>query len=258
MQRRAYRKRRTMTKAHHLDRREFIKATMTAGVVLAAGGLGRAAQPSGAKANDEAIPIRFPSLPYSLDALAPSISARTLDLHYNQHHKAYYDTMIGFIRKHAAYQGKTIEALLTGVKDGSILLDKTMIVSWLLFYNHTHYWPSMKAGGGGIPKKKNGFSAAVEAQPGGFNALRAKIAEYSEVPGIGWIWVVKESGAVTVVRTEYTDSIDLTKQSPLLSLDIWEHAYYLDYQNNRKAYVKNWLDHLVNWDHASQMFDATN
>jgi Fe-Mn family superoxide dismutase len=247
-----------MKEANRPDRREFIKEIVTAGAVLATGGLGQSAQPSSMLVNNEAPPIQFPSLPFSLNALAPYISTRTLDLHYNQHYKSYYDAMTGFIRKHPEFQRKPIEALLSGVEDGSIFLDKTMISSWLLFYNHTHYWPSMKAGGGGIPKKKDGFAAAVEAQPGGFDALRGKIAEYSEIPGIGWIWVVKQSGTVAVVRTEYTDSIDLRKQSPLLALDIWEHAYYLDYQDNRKAYVKNWLDHLVNWDHASQMFDATN
>ena len=247
-----------MTEAKHFKRREFIKAVVAGGAVLAAGGLGRAAQPSNKKAADDAATIQFPSLPYSIDALAPYISKRTVDLHYNQHHKSYYDVMTNFIRKHAEYRGKTIENLLTDIENGSILLDKTMVSSWLLFYNHNQYWPSMKAGGGGIPKEKGAFSAAVEALPGGFEALRGKITEYSGMPGIGWIWVVKEAGAVKVVRTEYNDSINLTKQSPLLALDIWEHAYYLDYQNNRKAYVNNWLDHLVNWDHASQMFDAAN
>jgi superoxide dismutase, Fe-Mn family len=247
-----------MTESTDFDRREFIKAMAATGLVLAAGGAGRAAQPSNITAAEGAMAIRFPSLPYALNALAPYISSRTLDLHYNRHHKSYYGVMSDFISKHSEYRGKTIEELLTGVLNGSFLLDISMISSWVLFYNHNQYWPSMKAGGGGVPKKKNAFSAAVEAQPGGFEALRGKIIEYSELPGIGWIWVVREADTIKVARTEYTDLIDLTKQSPLLALDIWEHAYYLDYQNNRMAYVKNWLDHLVNWDHASQMFDAAN
>ena len=184
--------------------------------------------------------IELPPLPYAKDALEPYISAQTLDFHYDKHHHAYVEKLNQAIHG-TENDDKDLEALITTTEGG---IYNNAAQTW----NHTFYWNSLKSGGGGEP---TGVLAELLKQEfGSVQKFRTQLAEAANGGfGSGWAWLVADSqGRLKVINTANADNPLGMKLTPLVTIDVWEHAYYLDYQNRRDTYVEAILDHLLNWD----------
>jgi len=190
----------------------------------------------------------LPVLPYAEAALDPVISARTMGFHYGKHHKGYVDNLNKLVEG-TAYAGQTLE---TVIGETAGLADKTAIFNNASqAWNHTFFWKSLSPRGGGEPP--DALKTKIEASFGSLDACKKELAAAATTQfGSGWAWLVQDGDKLKVVKTGNADS-PLTKgQKPLLTIDVWEHAYYLDYQNRRADYVAAVLDKLINWSFAAE------
>ena len=196
--------------------------------------------------------IEFPDLPYAADALEPHISARTFEFHHGKHHKAYVDKLNAAIAG-TNYESQSLEEIISASHKAS---DNGVFNNAAQAWNHTFLWHSMAPNGGGEP---NGpLADAIKDKFGDFDAFKAafKSAAMGQF-GSGWAWLVKTGEGVDIVTTGNADTPLVRGATPLLTLDVWEHAYYLDYQNKRDAYVDVFLNELANWEFAAQNFAAS-
>lgn len=182
-------------------------------------------------------------LPYAKDALAPVISAQTVEFHFEKHHKGYMTKL------KAALEGKpeATQSLEEVVKSsqGGVFNNAAQV------YNHTFFWDGMKPGGGGAPPA--GDVADLIAQLGGWEKFRADFVECGMTRfGSGWAWLVLESGKAKLVSTPNAECPLTTSAKPLLTCDVWEHAYYLDYQNKRNEFLEVFCDKLINWEFVAK------
>jgi Fe-Mn family superoxide dismutase len=189
----------------------------------------------------------LPPLPYPENALAPVISPNTLSFHYGKHHKAYVDNLNKLVAG-TEYEGATLEKIITetaGKADKSGIFNNGAQV-----WNHTFYWNSLKPKGGGKPTGRIG--QMIDSDLGGFEQFKKDFAQAGVTQfGSGWAWLALEGGKLKIVKTGNADN-PLTKgQTPVLTLDVWEHAYYLDYQNRRPDHLNACIDQLLNWDFAN-------
>ncbi len=186
----------------------------------------------------------LPELPYAKDSLAPHISAETLDFHHGKHHNAYLTKLNELVAADASLASKSLEDL---VRTASGALFNQAAQVW----NHTFYWHSMKPGGGGEPSGAL-YAEGIQRTFGSFSTFREKFSAAAVGQfGSGWAWLVKNgSGALEIVQTSNAGCPLTEGKSPLLTCDVWEHAYYIDYRNARPKYVEAWWN-LVNWDHAA-------
>jgi len=185
----------------------------------------------------------LPELPYSKDALAPHISAETLDFHYGKHHQAYVNNLNTFAKDDASLNGKSYEDLVR-TASGKVFNNAAQV------WNHTFYWQSMKPQGGGEPT--GAIKAAIDKSFGGFSAFKEKFsASATGHFGSGWAWLVKTESGLEIVDTHDAGCPLTQNKKPILTCDVWEHAYYIDYRNARAKYVEAWWN-LVNWDHANK------
>ncbi|OGV81133.1 MAG: superoxide dismutase [Lentisphaerae bacterium RIFOXYB12_FULL_65_16] len=190
----------------------------------------------------------LPALPYAQDALAPDISAKTMSLHYGKHHQAYIDNLNKLVAGTPWATGQPLEKVVVesaGQADKSAVFNNAA-QAW----NHAFYWKCMKPGGGGLPSGR--LMDLMGKSFGSFDEfkkafLTAGVAQF----GSGWVWLVQEGDTVKIVKTSNADTPLAHGQTALLTCDVWEHAYYLDYQNRRKDFVQAFLDHLANWDFAA-------
>ena len=195
----------------------------------------------------------LPPLPYPENALAPVISANTLSFHYGKHHKAYLDNLNKLIAG-TGYEAATLEKIIT---DTAGKADKTPIFNNAAqTWNHTFYWNGLKPNGGGKPAGR--IAQMIESDLGGYEQFKKDFAQAGVTQfGSGWAWLVAEGGKLKLVKTGNADN-PLTKgQVPLLTLDVWEHAYYLDYQNRRPDHLSAAIDQLLNWDFANENLART-
>jgi len=195
----------------------------------------------------------LPPLPYPENALAPVISANTLSFHYGKHHKAYLDNLNKLIAG-TEYEAATLEKIIT---DTAGKADKTPIFNNAAqTWNHTFYWNGLKPNGGGKPTGR--IAQMIESDLGGYEQFKKDFAQAGVTQfGSGWAWLVAEGGKLKLVKTGNADN-PLTKgQVPLLTLDVWEHAYYLDYQNRRPDHLSAAIDQLLNWDFANENLART-
>ena len=195
----------------------------------------------------------LPPLPYPENALAPVISANTLSFHYGKHHKAYLDNLNKLIAG-TEYESATLEKIIT---DTAGKADKTPIFNNAAqTWNHTFYWNGLKPNGGGKPTGR--IAQMIESDLGGYEQFKKDFAQAGVTQfGSGWAWLVAEGGKLKLVKTGNADN-PLTKgQVPLLTLDVWEHAYYLDYQNRRPDHLSAAIDQLLNWDFANENLART-
>ena len=204
-------------------------------------------EPHAEKLAAESPTFTLPVLPYAPDALEPSISARTMEFHYGKHHQTYVDNLNKLVVGTSWAAGKPLEQVVmdtTGKADKAAVFNNAA-QAW----NHTFFWKSMKRGGGGLPngqlldRIQKSFSHVEEFKKA---FLDAALAQF----GSGWVWLVQEGDALKVVKTSNADTPMAHQQTAILTCDVWEHAYYLDYQNRRKDYVQDFLDHLANWEFA--------
>lgn len=223
------------------SRRNFLTTT-----ALGAAALGVAfitGRPSLATAADTG-PFTLPPLPWQADALAPHISARTIDFHYSRHHAGYV---------------KKLNRAVAGTDLAALPLDRVIKASFgrpgiynnaAQVWNHTFYWNSMKPGGGGEPSGE--LAKRLAADFGSVNRFKDAFHKAAATRfGSGWAWLVEEDGKLKVTATMNADTPMSHNQKALLTIDVWEHAYYLDWQNRRKDYIKAFLSHLINWDFAA-------
>ena len=195
--------------------------------------------------------FELPSLPFMDDALAPTISARTLSFHHGKHHKAYVEKANKLV-KGTALEGKTPEEIIRATaKDPE---KKELFNNAAQAWNHTFYWQCLSPK---ATKPDATLSAAIDSAFGGLDALKDKLRDAGMKQfGSGWAWLVSENGKLAVIKTGNADTPIAHGQTPLLTLDVWEHAYYLDYQNEREKHLKAVLDKLANWEFASKNFAA--
>ncbi|MEX1071725.1 MAG: superoxide dismutase [Anaerolineales bacterium] len=195
----------------------------------------------------------LPKLPYDFNALEPHIDAKTMEIHHDKHHQAYVNNLNGAIEKHPELASKSIEDLLKDLN--SIPEDIRMVVrnNGGGHYNHSMFWELMSAKGGGEPSGK--LADEIKKAFGDFAAFTEKFSTTAVGRfGSGWGWLVKgKDGALSVVSTPNQDNPISDGHTPLLGVDVWEHAYYLNYQNRRPDYVKAWWN-VVNWDEVAKRF----
>ncbi len=190
--------------------------------------------------------IELPALPYARDALAPHISEETIDYHYGKHHNAYVTNLNGMIAgtEHAE---KSLEDIVKSASGG-------MFNNAAQIWNHTFYWHSLSPTGGGKPSGE--LAAAIDEAFGSFEEFQSKFtASAGGNFGSGWTWLVKNSaGKLEILNTSNADT-PITDESitPLLTVDVWEHAYYVDYRNARPEYLKNFWE-LANWEFAASNY----
>ncbi len=197
-----------------------------------------------------------PDLPYAYDALEPTIDARTMEIHHGKHHQAYVDNLTKALEGHPELQDRPLDELLRGVDGLPEAIRTAVRNNGGGHSNHSLFWPSMSASGGGAPSGDLG--AAIEAGFGSFDDFKAKLSGAALTRfGSGWGWLVAESsGALEVYSTPNQDSPYMLGHTPLLGVDVWEHAYYLKYQNRRAEYLENWWN-VVSWDEVADRYAAT-
>ncbi len=192
--------------------------------------------------------ITLPKLPYEQDGLEPHISAETLSFHYGKHHNAYV-TNLNKLIENTEHQDKTLEELIVlSANDAS---KAGMFNNAAQVWNHTFYWHSMKPNGGGAPTGK--IASLIDESFGSFDAFKDEFAKAGATQfGSGWAWLVQtRDGKLKVTKTANAETPLTDDVTPILTMDVWEHAYYLDYQNARPKYIETFLGHLVNWDFAN-------
>jgi len=187
--------------------------------------------------------IELPPLPYADNALDPHISERTISFHYGKHHAAYVNNLNGLIEG-TDNADKSLEDIVKSAPAGGLFNNAAQV------WNHTFYWQSMKPAGGGQPS--GALLEKINADFGSFDAFveAFKTAGATQF-GSGWAWLVLDNGTLKVTKTPNADLPLAHGQKALLTMDVWEHAYYLDYQNRRPDYISTFLDKLVNWDFAA-------
>jgi Fe-Mn family superoxide dismutase len=237
------------------NRRDFIKSMGAAGGSLAAMHL--MSIPVGAQEDIEAlIKKNFPllKLPYPKDALEPFISSKTVTQHYHKHHKAYHNQLTAYVRVNREYSGMSLENLIERTK-GGILLEEALNNFSTLLWNHNFYWQSMKPKGGILLEKRNKLTKKIIDTFDSVDKFKEKFIARTMEIGIGWVWLIKIRDQIKIIRTSYSESPVPTPYPPLFGIDIWEHAYYMDYRADREKYVANFLDNLVNWDFAEANYN---
>jgi superoxide dismutase, Fe-Mn family len=192
-------------------------------------------------------PLTLPALPYADNALAPIISANTLGFHYGKHHQAYVDNLTKLVTGTVFADLPLVKIITTaeGVADKMAIFNNAA-QTW----NHTFFWNSLKPNGGGEPPAK--LKEKIEASFGSVDACKKELSTAAMAQfGSGWAWLVLDGDTLKVIKTGNAATPITTSSKPLLTIDVWEHAYYLDYQNRRADYVNAVLDKLINWDFAA-------
>ncbi len=195
--------------------------------------------------------FEIPSLPFPKDALEPRISARTIDFHYEKHHKGYLNKLRKAIEG-TAMARQSLDEIVRTVDDQFIFNQAAQV------WNHNFYWKSLAPTGMSPPAGKLG--QAIERDFGGFDKLKRELAEIANGQfGSGWAWLVTDrDGKLRVTSTSDADNPVPTELKPLLTIDVWEHAYYLDYQHERAKYVEAVIDGLISWKFAENNYAGPN
>jgi Fe-Mn family superoxide dismutase len=193
------------------------------------------------------VAFELPPLPYPEDALEPVVSGRTLSFHYGKHHKAYVDNLNKLTEGSGLAEKPLAEVIKAVAGDPSKV---GVFNNAAQVWNHTFLWNSMRPGGGGAPS--GDLADRINAVWGSYEkfAEEFKAAAVGRF-GSGWAWLVSEAGSLKIVTTPNAETPLTTAATPLFTTDVWEHAYYLDFQNRRPDYVQAFLDSLVNWDFAA-------
>jgi Fe-Mn family superoxide dismutase len=199
-------------------------------------------------------PFKLPDLPYAFDALEPHIDAKTMEVHHDKHHAAYTNKLNEALEKHAALQSKSIEELLRDIDGVSEDIRTAVRNNGGGYANHAMFWEIMGPGGGGEPS--GALADAIRSTFGSFDDFRQKLSGAGANQfGSGWGWLVVGGNGLEVYSTPNQDSPLMKGHRPVLGVDVWEHAYYLKYQNRRPDYLAAWWNTL-NWDEIGRRYDA--
>ncbi len=190
---------------------------------------------------------QLPALPFTLDALAPHMSRETLEYHHGKHHQAYVTNLNNLI-KGTEFEPLSLEEIIRKAPAGGVFNNAAQV------WNHTFFWHCLSPQGGGEPG--GALLAAINAKWGGFSAFKEAFQKSAVGNfGSGWTWLVKKpDGSLDIVNTSNGATPLTTADKPLLTVDVWEHAYYIDFRNRRPDFVSTYLNHLVNWSFAQSNF----
>jgi len=193
---------------------------------------------------------KLPELPYAKDALAPVISAETIDYHYGKHHQAYVNNLNNLIPG-TKFESLSLEDTIK--QSHGAMAEKPVFNNSAQVWNHTFYWHSLAPGAGGEPT--GAIKAAIDKSFGAFADFKEKFSKAAAAQfGSGWAWLVKTTdGGLTIETTSNADTPFATGKTCVLTIDVWEHAYYVDYRNARPKYIEEYWK-LVNWDFANKNF----
>lgn len=195
--------------------------------------------------------ISLPELPYGKEALAPHISANTLDFHYGKHHKTYVDNLNKLIAGTDLAEKPLEEIIKIAAKDSA---KAGIFNNAAQVWNHTFYWRCLKKSGGGIPT--GAIAAKINATWGSYDKFAEELKNAGVTQfGSGWTWLVLEGNQLKITKTANADTPLAHGQKPLLTIDVWEHAYYLDYQNRRPDYLLAVIQNLINWNFVNGNLD---
>jgi superoxide dismutase, Fe-Mn family len=207
-------------------------------------GAALASLPLGMRSAHAAAPFKQPPLPYGEDALAPTISARTVNLHYSKHHASYFKALNDLVPG-TRYAEMTLEEVVKASRDSEA--DKKIFNNAGQAWNHIFYWESFKPGGAKAPA--GALKQALDRDFGSVDEMKTKmVTAAGGVFGSGWVWLSEEGSKLVLSGTPGGDSPFAAGKKTLLGIDVWEHAYYIDYENRRPEHVKAVLDNIVNWD----------
>jgi len=192
--------------------------------------------------------FELPTLPYAKDALAPAMSAETLEYHHGKHHNKYVNTLNDLI-KGTEYEGQSLEEIIKATAGKA---DKKGIFNNAAqHFNHSFFWTCMTPGGGGKPT--GDLARKIDESFGDYDSFRKKFAaEAGTHFGSGWAWLVADGNALKVISTHDAEDPIHMGLKPIITCDVWEHAYYIDYRNERPKFIDAFLDKLVNWDFAAR------
>jgi Fe-Mn family superoxide dismutase len=195
----------------------------------------------------------LPNLSYPYDALEPHIDARTMEIHHSKHHAGYVAKLNGALEKHPDLQGKSVEDLIADLAAVPEGIRTAVRNNGGGHANHSLFWTLMGPNGGGTPGGKLGD--AINSSFGDFDTFKQKFSDAAATRfGSGWAWLMVDGGKLAVASTPNQDSPFMDGKTPVLGLDVWEHAYYLKYQNRRPDYIVAWWN-VINWDEVAKRFD---
>ena len=199
------------------------------------------------------MPFELPPLPYAFNALEPHIDATTMEIHHDRHHKAYVDNANAALAG-TAWENSTVEEVLTSLDQIPEDIRGAVRNNAGGHYNHSLFWEIMGPDGGGSPG--GALGAAIDSAFGSLDDLKAKVNDAGVKRfGSGWSWLVVSGGALEVMSTPNQDTPLSEGKAPILGIDVWEHAYYLEYQNKRPVYLEAWWN-VVNWDAVAARYAA--
>ena len=200
------------------------------------------------------MPHTLPDLPYAFDALEPHIDAKTMEIHHGKHHKTYVDKLNDALKDHPDLQSKGLEELLRGLSSVPDSVKTAVRNHGGGHANHSLFWTVMGPDGGGRPDGDLG--RAIDQAFGGFDDFKGKFTDAAGgVFGSGWAWLAVDAGELKIVQRPNQDSPLMDGLTPILGVDVWEHAYYLKYQNRRPDYLQAWWN-VVDWDGVAKRLDA--
>lgn len=231
-----------------MPRRQFMVGA-AAGTAVWAAADGAAGSPPRVSIGTGKAPHTLPKLPYADNALDPVISANTIGFHYGKHHQTYVTNLNNLVKDKPDLSAMTLEEVVkasAGDPTKAGLFNNSAQV-----WNHTFYWNSMKPGGGGQPTGK--IKAKIDSDLGGYDKFKADFAAAATTQfASGWAWLIEDAGKLAIVKTGNAETPLTQGKKCLLTIDVWEHAYYLDWQNRRADYIAAFLDKLVNWEFAEK------
>ena len=234
-----------------MHRRGFIGGMAAGSAVFAASGSASGASAARARVSvaQAAVQHELPKLPYADDALSPVISANTIGFHYGKHHATYVNTLNNLLKSAPDLASLSLEEVVkaTAGKSDKQAIFNNAAQAW----NHAFYWHSMRPGGGGQPRGR--IKDMIDADLGGWDKFKTDFqANAVGQFGSGWGWLIVEDGKLKLARTGNAETPMAQGKKCLLTIDVWEHAYYLDWQNRRADHVTAWLDKLANWEFAEK------
>jgi Fe-Mn family superoxide dismutase len=197
---------------------------------------------------------QLPELPYAYNALEPHIDAQTMEIHHGRHHATYVNNLNAALEGHADLQSKSVEELISNLDALPESIRTAVRNNGGGHANHTLFWQIMSPNGGGAPS--GALADAINAAFGSFDNFKAEFTKAATTRfGSGWAWLVVDGGKLAITSTPNQDSPIMEGKTPILGLDVWEHAYYLKYQNKRPDYISAFWN-VVNWDEVSKRFEA--
>ncbi len=198
--------------------------------------------------------FELPNLPYAFDALEPHIDAKTMEIHHDKHHNTYVTGLNDALSGKSEFEGKSVEEIIANLDAVPEDVRTAVRNNGGGHANHSLFWQLLSANGGGEPTSE--LKEAIDAKFGSLDAFKEKFAAAAKTRfGSGWAWLVLSNGELEIMSTPNQDSPIMEGKTPLLGLDVWEHAYYLNYQNRRPDYISAFWN-VVNWDKVAELYKS--